>query len=309
MNSNPHVTVHVNLERIRGNVQAIATLVKVPILAVVKADAYGLGITQVAEAIKDLVSGFCVFELREAVGAQLHELTKKPILALGPPDSLNAYDWRAAGVTPSVSTVEQAAQLRAVRPALCVDTGMQRFAAPPHQIDEILRTGDCRECWTHGTRLEHALKLKELCGGRGLRLHAAGTALLSESLAMLDAVRPGLAMYFGAVRIITHLIEARDTHGPAGYGGFSATRHGVIRMGYAHGLRAGFCSINSQRRRVIEVGMQSAFVEIGPQDRDGDEVILLDENINEQILGKTWGCSGHEVLISLVRSGSIVYES
>jgi alanine racemase len=305
---NPHVTVHVNLERIRGNVQAIATVVKVPILAVVKADAYGLGITQVAEAIKDLVSGFCVFELREAVDAQLHELTKKPILALGPPGSMNADDWRAAGVTPSVSTIGQAAQLRAVRPALCVDTGMQRFAAPPDQINEILTTGDCKECWTHGTRLEHALKLNELCGGRGLRLHAAGTALLSESQAMLDAVRPGLAMYFGAVRIVTNLIEARDTNGPAGYGGFSAPRHGVILMGYSHGLRAGFCSINGQRRKVIEVGMQSAFVEIGPQDRVGDEVILLDEDVNEQVLGKAWGCSGHEVLISMVKSGMLKYE-
>jgi alanine racemase len=280
----------------------------VPILAVVKADAYGLGITQVSDAIKDLISGFCVFELREALEAQLHERTGKPILALGPPDSLNADDWRAAGVTPSVSSVGQAAQLRAVRPALCVDTGMQRFAAPQDQIDEILRAGDCRECWTHGTRLEHALKLKELCGGRGLLLHAGGTALLSESQAILDAVRPGLAMYFGAVRVVTNLIEARDTHGPAGYGGFSAARHGVILMGYSHGLRAGFCSINGQRRKVIEVGMQSAFVEIGPQDRVGDEVVLLDEETNEQILGKAWGCSGHEVLISLVRNGMMKYE-
>jgi alanine racemase len=306
---NPHVTVHVNLERLRGNVQAIATLVKVPILGVVKADAYGLGITQVAEAIKDLVGGYCVFELREAVDAQLHQRTGKPILALGRPDSLIAEDWLAAGVTPSVSSIEQAMQLRAARPAMCIDTGMQRFAAPQDKINEILRITDCKECWTHGTRLEHAVKLKQLCGGRGLRIHAAGTALLSESQAYLDAVRPGLAMYFGAVRVVTHLVEARDTHGPAGYGGFSAARHGVILMGYSHGLRAGFCSINGQRRKVIEVGMQSAFVEIGDEDRVGDEVVLLDEEINEQVLGKAWGCSGHEALISLVRSGTIEYES
>jgi alanine racemase len=79
-------------------------------------------------------------------------------------------------------------------------------------------------------------------------------------------------------------------------------------MGYAHGLRAGFCSINGQRRRVIEVGMQSAFVESGPQDRPGDEVVLLDEDVNEQLLGKAWGCSGHEVLISMVRCGTMKYE-
>jgi alanine racemase len=302
---NPHVTVHVDLERIRENVRAIRELVKVPILAVVKADGYGLGSARIVEAINEVIDGFCVFALREVVEAKLYERTKKPMLALGSPDSLNADDWIAAGVTPSVSTVEQAVQLRAARPALCVDTGMQRFAAPPDQIDAIFRAADCRECWTHGTRVEHAIKLKELCGSRGLRLHAGGTALLAEPQARLDAVRPGLAMYFGAVRVVTHLAEARDTHGPAGYGGFSATRHGVILMGYSHSLRAGPCIINGQQRRVIEVGMQSAFVEIGPQDRIGDEVILLDEEVNEQILGKAWGCSGHEALISMVRCGTM----
>src|SRR5438045_901679 len=108
MTPNPHVTVQVDLNRIRANVREIAALVRVPILAVVKADAYELGATRAAEAIADLVEGFCVFELREAVEAQLHSTTRKRILALGPPTSQNPADFRDAHVTPSVSTIEQA---------------------------------------------------------------------------------------------------------------------------------------------------------------------------------------------------------
>jgi alanine racemase len=304
---NAYVTVHVDLQRIRDNVRSIAKLAGVPILAVVKADGYGLGAARVAEAIADQVERFCVFDLAEALDAGLYARTGKRVLALGPPTTMNPADFKSAGVTPSISTVEQAVLLRAANPALCVDTGMQRFACPPDRIDAVIHAGDCREAFTHGTRIEHALRLQQLCAGRGLKLHAAASALLHAPEAMLDAIRPGLAMYRGAARVATTLVETHDTTDPAGYSGFVVPRHGVILMGYSHGLRRGFCTVNQTRRRVLEVGMQSAFVEIGADDRIGDPVHLLDEIVDEQVLSEAWGTSPQEVLVDLCAAGRKLY--
>ena len=65
------------------------------------------------------------------------------------------------------------------------------------------------------------------------RLHAAGTALLGIPEARLDAVRPGLALYRGAVRVSAPLAEVHASAGPVGYSGFtpSTGRHGVILAG------------------------------------------------------------------------------
>jgi alanine racemase len=280
----------------------------VPVLPVIKANAYGLGAQHIAEALADMVERFCVFNLQEAAEAQVLRRTGKHCLALGPPSSMNPADFSAAAVTPSIANVEQAVLLKKSRPALCVDTGMQRFACAPEQIDTVFKTGDCSEAFTHGTRVEHATQLKELCGKYGVPLHAGATALIHERDAYLDAIRPGLAIYRGAARVMTTLIEAHDSTGPAGYSGFIAPRHGVILMGYAHGLRPGLCTVNGVKQRVLEVGMQSAFVEITAKDRVGDPVALMDEAVNDQVLSEIWGTSPHEVLLDLCAGARKEYE-
>ena len=78
-------------------------------------------------------------------------------------------------------------------------------------------------------------------------------------------------------------------------------------MGYSHGLRPGICSVNGQQRRVIEVGMQSAFVEIGSRDRVGDPVVLLDETTDEETISKIWGTTPQEALFQLCRAGRHEY--
>lgn len=127
--------------------------------------------------------------------------------------------------------------------------------------------------------------------------------MLAHPPAWLDAVRPGLAIYTGAVRVCVPLIETHATHPPAGYSGFSAARHGVILCGYSGGLRPGPCMINGQHRRVLEVGMQSSYVEIGEKDRVGDSVVLLGEGLTETTVAAAWKCSPQNVLMQLSRAG------
>jgi hypothetical protein len=251
-------TVAIDLSRVRQNAVDIAHHAGVPVIAVVKADAYGLGAVEVARAISDAVSGFYVFDLHEAIEAKLKETGKPTIALLG--ESKNPDDYLAHNARPVVWDVDRAAALKRARPVLAIDTGQQRFACPPEQIDAVLKVGAIDEAFTHATRLEQVADFAAWMDGRSLRRHAAGSSLLNEPSARFDAVRPGLALYGNAVRVIAPLIDARDSRGPAGYSGFTVPRFGLIRAGYssAPAFSKSACSRASSNCRLGQrLGMKS----------------------------------------------------
>jgi alanine racemase len=49
--------------------------------------------------------------------------------------------------------------------------------------------------------------------------------------------------------------------------------------------------------------MQSAFVELGPADRVGDEVVLLGDGLTESDIAADWGTSPQQVLVRLCQTG------
>jgi len=297
------VRVHVNLSKIRAAAEEIVRKTRVAVLAVVKADAYGLGAREVAEAIANVVQGFCFFSLKEAIAAQLDPKWRKPSILLGPPGSIVPQDYISLDLQPAVSNVQQATTLRKANPILCVDAGMQRFACPESEIDRAIEAGGIREAFAHAPTIEQVRRFKEITAARGLKLHAAASSLLDEKDARMDAVRPGFALYRDAIEVTTNLVEVHDAHGPAGYTGFIVPRFGVILCGYSNGLRKGPCLVNGQMRKVLEVGMQSAFVEIGDKDRVGAEVVLLGEGLAPETIAKEWNCTPHEVMVRLAGSG------
>jgi alanine racemase len=298
-----HVRVVVDLNRVRQNAQRIARETGVPLIAVIKADAYGLGAAQVASALADIADRFAVFSPEEAKAIELWSRTGKEAIAIGPPQWDDAAGYAAQHVRPAVSTIEQARQLRAARPILCVDTGQQRFACRPDQVDAALRAGGIDEAFTHASRLDQVEQLKAAVGGHVARMHAAGSSLLHEPAARLEGVRPGLALYRGAARVSSRLLETHQSTGPAGYGGFVTPFHGVILAGYSNGLRPGPCLVNGRPSRVLEVGMQSAFVETDATDRPGDEVVLLGDAIDEDQVARAWDAGPHECLVRLTGAG------
>ena len=80
----------------------------------------------------------------------------------------------------------------------------------------------------------------------------------------------------------------------------------MIRAGYRNGLRPGPCRVGEGSSRVLEVGMQSAFVECGPADRVGDDVVLLGGDAGgptEAAVAAAWGVSPQEVLVRLAAAG------
>jgi alanine racemase len=293
----------VNLRIIRANVETIKARTRTDVIAVLKCDAYGVGAVSVADAINDLVSGYYVFHPLEAIEARIFELTGKTTLVAVPGDRPDLMTFKANGIRPAVWTVDQARYFKSLRPVLAIDTGMQRFACPPEQIDAVLKAADITEAFTHASRASQVDAMLEAVGDRDLRLHAAGSALLYEQGCQLDAVRPGLAMFEGAVRVSARLIEARDSVGPVGYGGFESQRHGVILFGYSHGLRCGPCLVNGREQRIVEVGMQSAYVSLDSQDSAGDDVVLLGDDLSPERLAMSWATTPHNVLLTLAGLG------
>lgn len=304
---NPHLLAQVDLQIVRRNVEAIRKAVGVPILPVVKADAYGLGIRRISEAVADLADGFCVFSASEAVSVNLAQCTNRRVLALGPPESNDPRDYIAHRITPTVCNPQQARLLRRAQPALCVDTGMQRFSCAPEDCRETLTAGDCREVFTHAVELRQVENLMLITCGWDIPRHAAASGLINEASAVLDAVRPGLAMYKGAVNVSARIAEVRQSNGPAGYSGFTAEHHGIILAGYSHGLRRGPCLVNGRKSRLLEVGMQTAFVELQVGDRVGDRVVLLGDGVMEGELAQSWNCGHHEVLTALSSTATRQY--
>ena len=298
-------TVTVDLARVRSNVAAVRASIGpgVRLLATVKADAYGLGAAAVAAAVADGVDGWYVFRADEATGADLRRFGLDAIALLPPGDpSLDVAEfYRDHRIRPAVWEVERAAKLKDAAPVLSVDCGMRRLACPPDRIDAVLDAagGAIDEAMTHASRPEQARRLVDLLGGRGLRLHAAGSNLLADPSCHLDAVRPGLALYRGALRVTAPLVEVHPGHGPAGYGQFDSAGHGVALVGYSDGLRPGVALLNGTRRRTPEVGMQSCYVEAQAGDRVGDEVVLLGDGLTEADVASAWGVGEHEVIVRL----------
>ncbi len=140
--------VEIDLEALRHNCRAAQACFPDPapgVLAVVKADGYGLGMIPVARAMQDLVRAFAVANVSEA--RELREAgVTLPIYILGPalPSEWNAV--ATGGFCPAVSSLEEVsgyarAAARQGHPLpvhVVIDTGMGRIGALPGEAAALL---------------------------------------------------------------------------------------------------------------------------------------------------------------------------
>ena len=134
--------VKIDLDAISANFDAIAAKTKVPVMAVVKADAYGHGAIQVARLLQDRAAFFGVSSFLEATELRRAGLTT-PILILGH-TPVKAFDAAIReGIRPTIFRYEDAvalseAAVTAGIPApfhFAVDTGMSRIGFQPTEED------------------------------------------------------------------------------------------------------------------------------------------------------------------------------
>ncbi len=216
----------VDLDALRGNLAWIRHRVgpDVRVLAVVKADAYGHGLKQIAALL--MQSGADLFGVANLSEAQsIHAVGAGwPVLMLGAclPEEVDAAV--RDGVTPTISCLDEARNFSAaamkrratVAVHVKVDTGMGRLGVRPESAVRLvaaiarLPSVRCEGIYTHYSAAENdrafsraqaerfaqvisALRARGLCPPL---VHANNSAaLLHEPSTIYNVVRPGLLMY------------------------------------------------------------------------------------------------------------------
>lgn len=349
----------VRLDALRHNVGALRRLLGEPgprLIAVVKANAYGHGpeaAVAIASAGADVLA--CA-DIEEGVALRRAGVTT-PILVFGAL-SVNELDGLFDhALTPTVSTpaaataVEAAAARRGVTLAchLKIDTGMNRLGfrhdnlaqtmrpvlASPHlRIEAVYShaaTADDPESpFVDEQRgaFERALAALGAMGLRGVRRHFANSAaMLRDSRAWYDAVRPGLALYGvtppplhagdldlrPALSLTSRIVAVKGVRAgeSTGYGrrwtADAPRTIAVVPAGYADGLDTRLANRSSalvRGRRVAIVGsvcMDMVTLDVtGLDATPGDEVVFIgaqgDERITARELAASAGTIPWEVL-------------
>jgi alanine racemase len=212
--------IEVSLDHIGWNLAQIKKKVKVPVMAVVKANAYGHGLVGVSQYLEKIgIDGLMVGKLEEAV--MLREAgIKCPVLNFGPFSKEDCEGIIKRNVTQSIYT-EEARYLDEVASRLKsqaavdihLDTGMNRVGAPYDQaLPLIEKFGALSHLKIRGIsttltedkefdreQLQRFLDVCYLAKQKGIALglkHAASSAgIFADPRFYLDMVRPGIAIY------------------------------------------------------------------------------------------------------------------
>ncbi len=229
MNTYRRVYAKINLDAVRSNVAQIQTLLRpdTRMIAVVKANGYGHGALQVADAIEplDVVYGFAVATAEEALELRAHGILK-PILILGYVFAEHYPMLVAQKIRPAVFTLEAAEQLSAAAQAvgediaihIKIDTGMSRIgmqvceesaqmvaqiAALPHIKIEGMFTHFARADEADKTpalqqfaQFQKMAELTRQCKVHIPLLHCANSAgIIDLPGTQMDMVRAGIILY------------------------------------------------------------------------------------------------------------------
>jgi alanine racemase len=212
--------IDVNLDNVVWNYGQIKKRVKVPVMAVVKANAYGHGLVEVSMALETAgVDWLMVGKLQEAVTLRSAGV-KCPILNFGPFEERDCDEIVGRDISQSVYTEDarflDAAGARLKKKAsvqVDVDTGMSRTGIPHKQalpfIENIARfsqvkiDGVCTtltEDWDFDReQLKEFLNVCTAAEKKGISLglrHAASSdGLFRPPQFHLDMVRPGIMLY------------------------------------------------------------------------------------------------------------------
>ena len=321
--------VEVHAPNLRANAAAVQQRAKRPILAVIKNNGYGAGVVNVARVLEPLesIAGFAVVKLAEAHALRDAGI-RKPVLLMGPVEGAEVADVVRRGVTPMVYTraiLEHASRAAApVDVHVCVDTGLGRVGVPYQQAEALIRelVANTRirirglmMTFTEDQSFDreqlqrfNALTFK--LQGAGIdfgRRHAASSfTLFQHSDAMLDLVRPGMALYgiypepqfrnspllalrpAIALKARVAYVKRLQPGDSAGYNRAYVARSpswiATLPVGHADGLprvaaKGGRVRINRQLYPIVaSVSASHTIVEIGRERRVeiGDEATLFD---------------------------------
>ena len=216
--------VQIDLDALKENIQAIMAYTKTPVMAVIKADAYGHGAEEFAKALEKDVAFFGVATLQEALELRENGI-EKPILMLGHTPVAAFPQTVKHGIRSAIFSYEDAAALsaEAVKQGVtapfhfAVDTGMsrigfqvtdadadicQKIAGLPNLKAEGLFTHFSNADDEDQARTDNQRQLYEgfvdMLRIRGVEIpirHAENSAALTNFTEHFDMVRAGIILY------------------------------------------------------------------------------------------------------------------
>lgn len=265
-------TLTIDLNAVVANWQALCakSAADVETAAVIKADAYGLGVSAVAPALLDAgVKSFFVATVEEAVPlyAAVGKAARIYVFSGHMPfDSRIYYDYPT--VVPLLNSLEQVRRhfgkdFAEAPFGLQIDTGMNRLGLEADALEQVLaligdRTPElvmshlaCADTPNHPQNAAQLAEFHRLTDSRGWRRSLAATGgILLGSDYHFDLVRPGIGLYGGApfrqakpvVTLSIPVIQTRDiaVGESVGYGAAWCAKRpskiATIAAGYADGL-------------------------------------------------------------------------
>ena len=264
--------VLINLKALKENFKYIKSKAGVPVLAVVKADAYGHGLIPCAKAAVEAGADYLGTALLEEAFALRESGISAPILAWLNAPGLDYENAVAQNIEIGISSLKVFDEVNAIPGAkihLKVETGMGRNGFS-NEWPELL-TRDLSKVvgiMTHFARADEPNEAQnqiqmENFENRVAELHELGikplrhisntAATLSNSKAKFDMVRVGIAMYglsplgrdenlkpIMKVRAKLVVVKELSAGHPVGYGATvktsADTKIGIVAMGYADGI-------------------------------------------------------------------------
>lgn len=211
--------IELNLDNMGWNLNKIRERVKVPVMGVIKANAYGHGLVEVGSYLDAQgIDGLMVCKLQEAV--MLREAgVECPVHNFGPfcskdSESLLHFDISQSVFSDEIMGLDEFAQKHRVmaKVHIHVDTGMGRMGIAYDQalpyLEKTASLGGIEikgisttltEIDFYGEQMKRFLHLCQEAATRGVRLgrrHAASSsAIFISPSTYLDMVRPGITLY------------------------------------------------------------------------------------------------------------------
>ena len=318
--------------KIRENIKKLSHFSGKKIIAVIKADAYGIGAKEIAQILNDMeeVDSFAVACVKEGVQLRKQKI-KKEILILGGilPEDLNPIEEYQ--LIPVISDYEHLKVLgnRDIKFHVKYDTGMGRlgflneiiedkriigvmshFSSPNNREFSLLQVKRFREIVKHYRNVQ--------------KIHMESSAGLIYKVPFTTHVRVGLAIYGEkplknypvdikpAIRLKARLISVKNLpeNYPISYNRTfitgKKTKIGVVAFGYADGLmkslsNKGYLIYKGKRVSILgNITMDMTIVDLSEMDAEvGDWVEIVNEERSFAALAKDAGTIPYELMCNL----------
>ena len=308
------IVVEIDLKRIEKNVLATRRLVGVPVMLMVKADAYGHGLVKVAKRAENLVDAFGVETLEEGVKLRSAGIKSEIlVLALCENEIFRAYK---RDLTIGLHNREQFAKIvslidsNRINPAklkthIKVDSGMHRLGFCLDELQIVLQKAkalgiNVAGIYSHLRDETESQKstfdrFVEVAKGYypDIKAHLASSHSLFNQNLRYDGVRLGINAYNGTMSAYSQVVESRRLQAGerVSYGDFvlqKATNTAVVFGGYADSIaRENPSSVRIRGKKCAVIGnvcMDCFVVDTGDLEaKVGERVLLFDSDTASEV--------------------------